>query len=72
MRAKPYTAIGIRRLKCVKCGARAEHQWRICCTGQWTPVCKDCDLEINRMVAEWTFGKAAAAPLIEKYKTTYL
>lgn len=72
MRTKPYTALGIRRLKCVKCGEQAEHQWRICSTGKWTPVCKGCDLEINRKVAEWAFGKSAARPLIAKYKATYL
>lgn len=54
MRTKPYTDIGIRRLKCVRCGKRAETQWQICADGnQYRPLCWDCDVALNRMVMIW-------------------
>ena len=50
-RRKPYTAIGIRRLKCVRCGQRAEHQWDCCANGnRKVPVCLDCDVRLNAVV----------------------
>ena len=68
-RREPYTERGIGRVPCVKCGAPAAHQWRICCSG-WSAVCLPCDLAINRMVASWAFGEATAARLIERYERT--
>ena len=54
MRTKPYTEIGIRRLKCVRCGAKAQFQWNICADGNvYRPICKQCDIELNAMVLKW-------------------
>jgi hypothetical protein len=51
MRMKPYTAIGIRRKKCVRCGRRASAQWQICALGrQYVPVCTTCDIALNAEV----------------------
>ncbi len=56
MHRRPYTAIGIRRLRCFRagCDRRAATQWQICSDGrQFRPVCIECDIELNRMVLEW-------------------
>lgn len=43
MRKKPYTVIGIRRMKCFRCGRPARHQWQICADGsQYRPICGAC------------------------------
>lgn len=71
MRRTPYTERGIKRVPCVKCGKPSAHQWRICSTDAWSAVCSDHDFEINRMVAEWAFGKTKAAPLLRRYQETF-
>jgi len=57
VRTKPYTAIGIRRKKCIRfavCGNMASTQWQICADGrQYRPVCADCDVELNALVLAW-------------------
>ncbi len=53
-RKKPYTEIGIRRLKCRRCGKKCVAQWSACANNmQYIPMCLDCDIEINRMVLEY-------------------
>ena len=53
-RRKPYTANGILRLNCIRCGAQAEHQWQICADGNhYRPVCIPCDVKLNRMVLKF-------------------
>ena len=50
-RKTPYTAIGVRRLKCFRCGAPAEHQWQICSDANvYRPICVDCDVALNELV----------------------
>lgn len=55
MRRKPYTEIGIRRLRCFRCGAKAcRQQWQICADGnQYRAVCNKCDVELNQLVLEF-------------------
>lgn len=54
MRRKPYTAIGIRRVRCIRCGERAHASWQICADGrQHRAICKLCDQALNRLVLEW-------------------
>lgn len=67
-RRKPYSARGISRVPCVKCGQPSEHQWRICATGKWHPTCIKCDVELNKLVATWAFGKKTADMLIQDYE----
>ena len=50
MRFRPYTTIGIRRLRCFRCGRRAKHQWRTCADGCWRPICERCDIALNSLV----------------------
>jgi hypothetical protein len=67
-RHQPYTTAGIRRLRCIRCGAQAEHQWQICSDGNnWRPVCLPCDVALNRLVLEW-FGHPEADQLMTKYE----
>ena len=50
-RGDHYTARGIRRLRCVRCGAQAEHEWSVCADGNRPrPVCVGCDVAINELV----------------------
>lgn len=54
MRLKPYTEIGIKRLKCFRCDNKATYQWQICADGnQYRPICKQCDIELNEIVLKW-------------------
>lgn len=54
MRKTSYTAIGIRRLKCFRCGKKAKYQWQICADGnQYRPICEDCDIALNEMVLKF-------------------
>ena len=55
-RKKPYTEIGIKRLKCFRCGKQAVHQWQICSDDNiYRPICQDCDIALNELVLKW-FG----------------
>jgi len=50
-RRKPYTVIGISRLKCVRCGSQARYQWQVCADKNlWRPICEKCDILLNKMV----------------------
>ena len=54
MRRKPYTAIGIKRLKCFRCNAKAEYQWQICSDERiYRPLCGKCDIELNELVLKF-------------------
>lgn len=53
-RAKPYTAIGIRRLRCIRCNSVAKYQWSICADGNnHRPLCATCDVALNLLVLKW-------------------
>ena len=66
-RSKPYTATGIKRQSCAKCGEPAEHQWNICADGGlFRPLCKTCDVKLNAMVLAWV-GHPDAVELLRIY-----
>ena len=53
-RRTPYTATGIRRVPCFRCGKPAEHQWQACADDNlYRPLCLDCDIALNEMVLKW-------------------
>jgi len=53
-RKKPYTAIGISRVPCFRCGQPASQQWNICSdNGVHRPVCRECDIALNELVLRW-------------------
>ena len=70
-RRTPYTEIGVRRLKCVRCGAKAEHQWNICSDHSYRPICIDCDVALNRLVLAW-IGHPRAKRLADEYASAQL
>ncbi len=54
MRRKPYSAIGIRRVPCARCGQPSHHQWNACSLGgQYFGVCTECDIGLNRLAVEF-------------------
>jgi hypothetical protein len=63
-RREPYTAVGIKRLRCVRCGAPAVHQWQVCADGNnFRPMCLDCDIALNRLVLKWANDPQAEAKM---------
>lgn len=49
-----YTARGIKRVACIRCGQQAAHQWQICADGnRYRPLCIDCDISLNELVLKW-------------------
>lgn len=50
-RKAPYSAIGIKRIPCARCGAPSVHQWQICSDGnQYRGLGLDCDIALNKTV----------------------
>lgn len=61
-RTQPYTSIGISRVPCVRCGAKAHHQWQVCADKRYyRALCLDCDIELNAMVLKWANDPDAQA-----------
>ena len=53
-RKKPYTEVGIARLKCVRCGAAGVHQWQVCANNnRYMVLCGQCDIALNQLVLRW-------------------
>ena len=53
-RNKPYTAIGINRVPCARCGAPSMYQWQVCANkNRWRGVCLKCDISLNRVVLKF-------------------
>lgn len=68
-RVKPYTALGIRRVKCQRCSGKAHAQWDCCANGNRNiPVCVDCDIELNRLAMDF-FKIPDRKRLLAKYRT---
>ena len=66
-RRKPYTARGIRRVPCVKCGRPSMQQWQICSLdNRWMGVCADCDVKLNAAVLK--FLGFNATPFLRRYE----
>lgn len=69
-RKTPYTRIGIRRMKCVRCGRQASQQWQVCADGNtYRPLCTKCDIELNQMVLLWAgFSPAEVQHKMREYR----
>ncbi|MDP2618627.1 MAG: hypothetical protein Q8P46_00380 [Hyphomicrobiales bacterium] len=64
MRRKPYTAIGIRRVPCARCGKPSRYQWNICADGNRPRgLCPRCDVGLNRVAMRYVFGRTREADL---------
>lgn len=71
-RRKPYTEIGIARLPCYRCGARAEYQWQACADNRLhRPLCARCDVELNSLVLRW-MGDPDAEAKVSRYAESRL
>lgn len=67
-RRKPYTALGIKRIKCIRCGGMGHAQWNICAdNGFFRVLCKSCDTELNQLVLEWA-KNPRANELVKEYR----
>lgn len=60
-RFRSYTAAGIRRVPCVRCGRPGHAAWNICADNvgdrpQLRVLCAECDVEMNEMAMRWAFG----------------
>lgn len=67
-RTAPYTAIGIKRCKCIRCGKPAVHQWNVCADrNHYRALCLDCDIALNLLVLEWA-NDPNAAEKVAKYE----
>lgn len=65
---EPITELGIKRMKCIRCGASARYQWQICADGnRYRAICTKCDIALNAMVLKW-FGDPDAKTKIARYK----
>jgi hypothetical protein len=64
-RRRPYTASGIRRLPCTRCGAKPSYAtWQLCADGRLhRPFCKACDIKINAKMMRWVWGDRREADL---------
>ena len=50
-RSRPYTAKGISRVPCAKCGQPSAYQWQICALDNlWHGLCALCDVELNELM----------------------
>ena len=66
-RKEPYTLKGISRLRCVRCGERAQFQWNACADRNlWRPLCAECDIGLNEMALKYV-GDPDADEKIGKY-----
>ncbi len=67
-RRRPYTAIGISRLPCFRCGRPATYQWQICSDGNLRrPLCRRCDISLNSLVLRF-MRDPEAKQKIARYK----
>jgi hypothetical protein len=65
-RTRPYTMIGIRRMKCLRCGKRAHEQWKVCADGKFLPLCRECDVLLNDLVLGF-FSLPRAERVMRRY-----
>ncbi len=72
-RKKPYTAKGIKRVPCFRCGNQSVQQWQICSLdNEYKAVCRECDIKLNRLVLKFMrIGAKKVYYLIEKYKKRF-
>ena len=71
-RVKPYTEIGIKRLKCFRCDNKATQQWQICADGNvYRPICSQCDVVLNYLVMDF-MEMADKDTKIQRYKELHL
>jgi hypothetical protein len=54
VRRKPYTARGIRRKTCIRCGKPGFATWQVCSLNRaFVVLCKKCDVGLQAIVLRW-------------------
>ena len=72
MRREPYTALGIGRVPCQRCGAPSHQQWAVCANDNlFMGVCLRCDMKLNRMVLRF-FGFDDEVGIMARYKERFV
>lgn len=70
-RLRPYTARGLAKVPCARCGRPSEHQWslRPCATGvkAWHGLCREHDAELNRQTLRF-FNVPDADRIVDIYE----
>ncbi len=67
-RRKPYTAGGIQRVPCARCGLPSRYQWQICADKRvYRGLCRVCDVALNALVLKFV-GDPWAAEKIALYR----
>lgn len=71
VRTEPYTAIGIKRVPCAKCGNPSHASWNVCADNvrgkpQYRGLCIDCDIGLNALAMRYVFGTSRESD-IEAY-----
>lgn len=67
-RRTPYTAIGIRRVPCARCGQPSRYQWSVCAlNNRFLGVCEACDVALNLKVLTF-MGIPGTRRLIDAYR----
>ncbi len=62
-RFTPYTAAGIRRVPCARCGSKPAHaNWNVCADNigrrtQFRALCVECDIGLNEVAMRFVFGR---------------
>ena len=75
-RFEPYTAAGIKRVPCARCGAPGHANWNICADKvggrtRFRAICRECDIGLNEVAMRFMFGDAREADL-SAYRTSEL
>jgi len=68
-RFEPYTAIGIKRVPCVRCGNPSHASWNVCADNigkriQFRGLCLECDIGLNELAMRYVFGEAKEAEIV--------
>lgn len=69
-RFQPYTALGVRRMRCARCGQRPGYcQWNVCADKvgertQYRVLCAECDVGLNEVAMRYVFGEGREADLV--------
>lgn len=77
-RSKQYTARGIKRVPCVRCGGQGYAQWNACAEN--TPngrqvfrvLCAECDVGLNELALRYVYGDKVNEEVLSAYREKVL
>lgn len=67
-RFTPYTARGIKRVPCARCGKPSHAWWNVCADKigsrtQYRGLCLECDIGLNEVAMRYVFGSEREADI---------